>query len=125
MVQANTMQTIREFLNDNPNVLFAHMFGSAAAGKQRKGSDLDIGIFFKRPPRGLSLLRLISRLSELAGTDVDVVVLNKASAFLRHQVMKQKVEITVKDRASYVQFREKTISDYDEYKYIAGMNAYD
>ena len=125
MVQDNTVIKIREFLVGDPNVLFAHLFGSAAAGRQRKGSDLDIGVLFKYPPRGLALLHFMSRLSELAGADVDLVVLNKASAFLRHQVMKQKVELTVKDRASYVKFREKTISDYDEYKYISGMSAYD
>jgi predicted nucleotidyltransferase len=125
MVQENVIQEIREFLDKTPNVLFAHLFGSAAAGRQQKDSNLDIGIFFKRPPRGLALLKLISSLSEIAGADVDVVVLNKASAFLRHQVMKQRVEVTVKDRAAYIKFREKTISDYDAYKYISGMNVYD
>ena len=125
MANAADIMNVRKFLENNPNVVFAHLFGSAASGKQRKNSDIDIGIFFKRSPRGLVLLKLINRLSELAGADVDIVVLNKASAFLRHQVMKHRLKLTIKDRAAYVKFREKTISDYDEYKYISGMNVYD
>lgn len=121
----NPAPEISEALAKDPNILFALMFGSYAAGRQKKGSDLDIGIYFERPVEGLALLNLVSTLSELAGRDVDVVVLNKASAFLRHQVMKHRVTLLIKDRVVYTKFREKTIADYDEYKYISGINSYD
>lgn len=119
-----TFEKLKHFLESDPNVIFAVIFGSYAAGRHKRDSDIDIGIFFAEPPEGLDLFNLIHRLSELAGRDVDVVVLNKASAFLRHQAMKSRVALTIKDRAIYRRFREKTISDYDEYKYISGMNAY-
>lgn len=121
----NPVPEISEALAKDPNILFALMFGSYAVGKQKKGSDLDIGIYFEKPVEGLALLNLINTLSELAGRDVDVVVLNKASAFLRHQVMKHRMPLLIKDRVIYTKFREKTISDYDEYKYISGINSYD
>lgn len=118
-------QKLKGYLNADPNVIFAFIFGSAAIGKAGEKSDIDIAIYFEQPPEGMDLLHLISTLSELVGKDVDVVVLNTASAFLRHQVMKHKMELTIKDRERYRRFREKTISDYDEYKYVAGMNVYD
>lgn len=121
----NPAHKISETLSRDPNILFALMFGSYAAGRQKKGSDLDIGIYFEKPLEGLALLHLISTLSDLAGRDVDVVVLNKASAFLRHQVMKHRITLFIKDSVVYTKFREKTISDYDEYKYISGINSYD
>ncbi len=121
----NPVHEISDSLAKDPNILFALMFGSYAAGKRKRGSDLDIGIYFEKPVEGLPLLNLINALSELAGRDVDVVVLNKASAFLRHQVMKHRVTLLIKDQVVYTKFREKTISDYDEYKYISGINSYD
>ena len=121
----NTIEKLKTFVENDPNIIFAFIFGSGTREKQKKGSDIDIGIYFAQPPEGLDLLGFINMLSELAGKDVDVVVLNKASAFLRHQVMKNKIALTIKDRTVYTKFREKTISDYDEYKYVSGMNAYD
>ncbi len=119
------IEKLKEFLADDTNVIFAVLFGSFASDRQRKGSDIDIGIYFKNPPQGIDLFNLINNLSELAGTEIDIVVLNKASAFLRHQIMRHKINLIIKDFIAYKSYREKTISDYDEYKYISGMNVYD
>ena len=70
--------------------------------------------------QGLEYLDLMSRFSDLAGREVDLVVLNRASAPLRHQVMKHRAPLCVKDRASYTGFREKTMRDYAEYLRVAG-----
>lgn len=77
-----TFEKLKLFLEGDANVIFAVIFGSYAAGRHKRDSDIDIGIFFAKHPEGLDLLNLIHRLSELAGRDVDVVILNKASAFL-------------------------------------------
>ncbi|MBI5142678.1 MAG: nucleotidyltransferase domain-containing protein [Nitrospirae bacterium] len=119
------INTIAEEMTDDRNVVFALLFGSAAKGSMRKDSDLDVAVYFRSPPEGLELLDLINRLSNMTGRDVDIVVLNKASAFLRHQVMKHRVVLAINDNVSYRKFREKTIEDYEEYKYISGMNVYD
>ncbi len=119
------IEKLRRFLDNEPNVAFALIFGSGTKGKQKKGSDIDIGIYFHQPPEGLDLLNFINMLSNLAGRDIDIVVLNRASAFLRHQVMKNKSVLTIKDRVTYRKFREKAISDYDEYRYVSGMGVYD
>lgn len=121
----NSNEKLKVFLDRDQNVVFALIFGSYAEGRQKKASDIDIGIYFVQPPEGIKLLTLINVLSELAGREVDVVVLNNAPPFLRHQIMKNRVILTIKDMAVYAKFREKTISDYDEYKYISGMNVYD
>lgn len=119
------IQTLFDYFNNDSNVNFALIFGSYANSRQTKLSDLDIAIYFDNPPDGLDLLSLINTLSDLAGIEVDLVVLNNASAFLRHQVMKNYAVLTIKDRVNYRRFREKTITDYDEYKFISGMNIYD
>ena len=116
---------LREFLSRDDNVLFALLFGSYAAGRQKKGSDIDLAVYFENPPAGLDLLGLVNTLSGVCSADIDLVVLNGASPFLRHQVMKYGVPLEVKDRVLYREFREKVISEYDDYKYISGMAAYD
>ncbi len=125
MTDVKIFEKLRQYLEKDPEVIFAVIFGSYARGEAKKDSDIDLGIFFSRPPEGLELFDLMNRLSEIAGRDVHLVVLNKASPFLRHQVMKSRIVLTLKDRTIYRRFREKTISDYDEYKYISGMNLYD
>lgn len=116
---------LKGYLLEVPNVQFAFVFGSNVKGKQRRDSDLDVAIFFNRPPEGLDLLHYVNRLSDVSGKEVHLVVLNNASPLLRHQVVKYGIRLIIKDEALYNRFREKTITDYDEYKYVSGMSIYD
>jgi len=111
------------FLNDT-NIVFALYFGSYVH-KRRRPRDLDVAIYFKDPPEGINLLFLINNLSNISDREVDLVVLNNASVFLRHQVMKYGIPAVIKNRDIYRRFREKTIADYDEYKFVSGLNRYD
>jgi predicted nucleotidyltransferase len=119
------LSEIVDFMNRDRNVLFAVIFGSSVKECYKNSRDLDIAIYFRDPPQGLEYLSYVNELSDLAGRDVDVVILNNASPFLRHQVMKHGVSVLIKDREIYTNFRERTISDYDEYKYVSGLNIYD
>jgi uncharacterized protein len=116
---------LKEYMSKDDNVLFAVLFGSYAAGKQKKRSDIDVAVYFRNPPFGLDLFSLINTLSDICAADIDLIVLNTASSFLRHQVMKYGVALAIKDQHIYRQFRECVISGYDEYKFISGMMVYD
>ena len=118
-------EQLKEKLTQDLNIAFALVFGSRAKARQHPRSDLDIALFFKYPPRGLDLLDLIHELSEYTKTEVDLVVLNHASAFLRHQVMKHCIRLLIRDMVVYRKFRERTITDYDTYKFVSGMDRYD
>ena len=119
------LEQLKEKLTQDSNITFALVFGSCAKARQHPRSDLDIAVFFKHPPRGLELLDLIHELSEYTRTEVDLVVLNDASAFLRHQVMKQCIRVLIRDMRVYRKFREQTITDYNTYKFVSGMDKYD
>lgn len=118
-------EALKDKLFQDPNILFALLFGSHAKGSHRPGSDLDLAVYFRNPPQGLELLDLIHRLSESLKKEVDLVVLNHASAFLRHQVMKYGIRLFIKNQAVYRRFREQTMTDYDIYKFVSGMDKYD
>ncbi len=112
---------LKEYLARDENICFGLVFGSHARGRARSDSDLDLALYFHEPPQGLALLDLINTLSNLAGKEVDLVVLNQASAFLRHQVIKQGTRLLIKDPVEYRQFRERTMIDYDIYRYLTGL----
>jgi uncharacterized protein len=124
-VKGDTICRIKEFVSNDPTVCFAVVFGSYINNRHRKAKDIDIALYFYTAHEGLDLLDLINTLSNLTCKEVDLVVLNTASAFLRHQVMKTGIPLIIKDKNIFQRFREKTISDYDEYKFVSGMNVYD
>ncbi len=120
----NIFRKIKDFLEKDPNIVFALVFGSAATGKLRKDSDIDVAIYVKSPVSGYELLSLMQKLSDLVKKEVEIVVLNEASPLLRHQVMKNRKELFIKDFLVYSKFREKTIDDYQEYLDITGYFKY-
>jgi predicted nucleotidyltransferase len=124
-VQSKPVRLVADQLKKDANVDFGLLFGSQKTGRQKAGSDLDIAVLFKTPPEGMALLHYINTLSELTGAEIDLAVLNQASAFMRHQVFKTGVPLLIKDPVIYRRFREKTITDYQEFKYVSGMPNYD
>jgi len=116
---------LKEHLQKDDNVLFVLLFGSYSKGKAGKESDLDLAIYFRNPPEGLEILEHINSLSNISRKEIDLVILNKASPLLRHQVLKHGIRLLIKDRGEYIRFREKSMIDYDEYRYISGMDRYD
>ena len=118
------LERLKATLEAEPVVLFALIFGSFARGEERPDSDLDVAVYFSSPPEGLEVLEWLNRLSNAAEREVDLVVLNRASPLLRHQVMCHRIRLLVQDEAAYIRFREKNILDYQEYLYISGQRDY-
>jgi len=113
------LKRLKKFLEKDPNILFALVFGSAASGKFKKDSDIDIAIYVKEDLEPSEYLKLVTNLCDLVKREVHLIVLNKASPLLRHQVMKEKKILFIKDFDIYANFREKTMTDYDEYLYVS------
>ncbi len=111
-------QDLKACLSRDDNICFALIFGSYAANRAAHDSDLDLAACFYEPPEGLELLDMINHLSNAAQKEVDLVVLNRASAFLRHQIFKEGIRLLIKDPVKYREFREKTMIDYDTYRYL-------
>jgi predicted nucleotidyltransferase len=117
-------EKIKNFLEKDPNIVFALAFGSAVTGKLTPESDIDVAIYVRDPLSGYELLSLMQKLSSLVKKEVHIVVLNDATPLLRHQVMKNRKELFIKDFSVYSKFREKTIDDYQEYLEVTGYIKY-
>jgi len=79
---------LAEFCREHSEVRLAYLFGSQARNEARPDSDVDIGIVVRGQEDLLVDLRLADRLSEAVQKPVDVVVLNRASAILQHEVIR-------------------------------------
>ncbi len=121
----NNISGLRDLLSKDDNVLLAFIFGSLAVNRQRNDSDIDVAILYKDPPSGFKILYEIDKLSKSAGADVHLAVLNNASPLLKHQVMKNKINLVVKDEKLFGKFRENIMSQYEEYKYVSGLGKYE
>ena len=80
-------EQLRKFLADQSIVEAAWIFGSYGTDTQNENSDIDIAVLFGRETLLAEELKLESDICELLRTDqVDVVILNNASIFMKHSV---------------------------------------
>jgi len=92
-IRVKTENSIRQYfaaLKDG--VLCVYMFGSTAAGKDNKFSDVDIAVLFEpgfpKEQHTKQRLLIMDELSRIIDRDIDVVVLNEALSFLKYQIIK-------------------------------------
>ena len=64
---AEKLKSLKEYFENRPDVEMAFIFGSRATGKNRKFSDLDLGI---NGPRSLTPKEYISIKNELEDSDI-------------------------------------------------------
>lgn len=101
---------------DGSGVAFAYLFGSRATGTERSASDADVAVM---PARELGLLdqgRLANRLAQALGaSEVDLVLLDRASLELRGRVVQEGRLVFSADEPRRVAFEVRTRSEYFDY----------
>lgn len=114
------IQSLISFLETQPSVLAAIVFGSVASGRLHAESDLDLALLFDdaNVPDGFAVLDLRATLEQYARRDVDVVVLNGASPILAFQAVKHGQRISVRDEQAYQRFVVRLISEYADFKRV-------
>ena len=84
------LDLLADLFMDDPNIIFAYLFGGMARGKRRPLSDVDLGIYVRNVKR-LDFLSLFSEISRNLGTDeIDLVVLNSAPISLAGRILRER-----------------------------------
>ena len=117
------------YFASRPEVLFAYLFGSVAAGKTTALSDIDLAVYldpeFKEPSTGFGYQsELITELSAMLETKTDLVILNKSTLTLKFQVINKGILIYNRDDRARRDFHEKTIRDYLDFKPFLEVQAH-
>jgi uncharacterized protein len=98
------------------SVHLAVLFGSQATGRARLDSDFDIGIL---PETDLSLaeeLSLGSTLSEIAGSEVDLVRLDRDNPLLAREVAQSAVCIYENAPGVFAAYRARAMSTFIDFE---------
>jgi hypothetical protein len=112
---------------DTP-VILAYLFGSQVEGRVRADSDVDVAVLLDEglspAEQGRWQLELIGRLTDVWHTDqIDLIVLNRAPAFLQHQVIKARRRIYVRDEAERVRFEVQVMRNWFDWQpYYSELN---
>lgn len=88
MLTPKEMQIIRGFASGRDAVIAIHVFGSTATGKERSGSDIDLAVMVSGAFSGMERIEMETALSNLLHKDVDLVVFDRATPLLQHQILK-------------------------------------
>jgi len=117
VAEVTVEERLRTYFEKEPSVSMAFLFGSRARGIERKGSDWDIGIYF-RPQEYLETetdieypeeLRIWSDLIDILQTDdIDLIILNRAGSHLVYEVLRKGISLVIKDRNLYIDLLLKT-----------------
>lgn len=107
-------QSVEPVLAADTDVVAAYLFGSAATGRQRPGSDIDIALLLASgrplPDRKALLGRLLPPMCRALRADVHLLILNDASFPAQAQVLKKGRLLYVGDRKQLALFRMKSLA---------------
>jgi predicted nucleotidyltransferase len=116
------LDAIRDYVNRQPEVDAAYLFGSRAKGKERAASDVDVALLVDEgsAPESTPAYRLeqIMALEDICGRPADVVILNDAPLVLRHQILKYGRLIYERDHRRRVDFEVQSLQAYFDFKPI-------
>lgn len=116
----NIRDAIVAYLAAQQGIAAALLFGSAAAERLQPQSDIDLAVLFlhEHVPDGFAPVDMRGDLEQIAGRDVDLVVLNGASPIIAFQAVRYGVLLIAPDRPTYDRFAMRLVSEYADFKRI-------
>jgi predicted nucleotidyltransferase len=88
VISESVLEKIEKFAKCNDVIVAAYVFGSSAAGKEQRKSDIDVAIMIRGSMGSFERVQIETELSNLLGKDIDLVVFSRASPLLQHQILK-------------------------------------
>ena len=112
------IEDLRARLNDVPQIVFAHLFGSRGRGEARPDSDWDVAVYLDERLTVRERFKLRCRLTadlEDFG-EANVVVLNDAPPLLDHRALMGR-RLVVRDPVALVRYSVKTLARSEDERY--------
>ncbi len=102
------------FLND-PNIIFAYIFGGLLKGKPNPLSDVDIAVYVKNIKK-LDYINLFGNISNILGTDeIDLVILNTAQLSLAGRILQNRKILVDKDPFFRHKYESKILREFFDF----------
>ncbi len=116
------LEKLEKLFNHEKKVRIAYLFGSAAAGKETKLSDIDIGVLFgqslsKKEKFNLEL-RLLDKIADILKEDrIDLVDMENASILMKYNIIKERK--ILKNCRERIKMEKNILSEYLDRKYYS------
>ena len=115
-IALNFIEELSVALNNNPDISFAYLFGSQAAGRTSKFSDIDVAVFLNSDPDGKKRLEILGDVIDAVKSNrVDLVILNSAPLPLKSRVIKTGQLLVDNDPFARHVFESNTVRSYIDF----------
>lgn len=112
---AEIARRLRGFFRSWRDVLLAFLFGSQMTGKTFAESDVDVAVYFSQDPPPEGIYQLWGELEDLLRREVDLVVLNTASATLAWEAI-QGVPLLLRDDGFYLGYMLQVSGEAEDFQ---------
>lgn len=112
------IDTIVSLFEQEPQIIAAYLFGSTAKGIAAHDSDIDIAVLLKGEGVAFPHLELVSILEKTLGQRVDLIVLNRATELLKHEIRKTGRLIFERDSNARKQFEIRSRKYFEDFLYL-------
>lgn len=109
-------EVIRSVLERHPEIRIALLFGSLAAGKGRRDSDLDLAVAAAQPLSADQKTALIAELAQATGRPVDLVDLRTAVGLVLQEALTTGLRLRVTDKALLAELVKKMWFDEADFQ---------
>jgi predicted nucleotidyltransferase len=106
------LEAVTALLDRRPDVRLAYVFGSVAAGRSQRGSDLDVAVLFASAPSPATLDLLAEELEGASAHPIDLVNLATAPPLLAHEVVRSGRCIVCRDAGERGEFEARATLRY-------------
>jgi predicted nucleotidyltransferase len=103
---------VPEIIAGFPSITVMYLFGSRASGASRSDSDVDIAVFTDGLETSTMDLDLGVFLTQQLNRPVDVVIMQKASPVLQHEVLRKKVPVFEKNTEARTFLENQSLRAY-------------
>ena len=111
-VKSRLKNLMPEIIAGFPPIRVMYLFGSCASGTSRRDSDVDIAVFTDGREAATMDLDLGVFLQQRLNRPVDVVIMQKASSILQHEVLRNKDRIFEKNTATRTFLENQSLRAY-------------
>jgi predicted nucleotidyltransferase len=121
MAPVDPVEALTRVVASVPNLRLAVLFGSAAKGQDRAGSDLDVGVLAGPEGPAYDLATLRVRLERETGRVVDLIQLDSAPPLLRMEIGRHGRVLFEREAGAWALFRAHAMIDWWDWAPTARM----
>lgn len=118
----NLTTRLKQYFKDKPEVIAVYIFGSQATGKEKRSSDVDVGILLNTKDRATEIEKRNQYIVDLAGIlrkEIHPIILNSAGEELMRQIFTKGDCILIKNQKKLSLFKMTMfarIADFGYYR---------